>query len=29
MLVEHYDKLEDSARRRTPVRPIWFLAPAE
>lgn len=27
--VEHYAKLEDSARRRMPARPIWFPAPAE
>lgn len=27
--VEHYDKLEDTARRKMPVRPIWFLAPTE
>lgn len=25
--VEHYGKLEDSARRKMPARPIWFLAP--
>jgi restriction system protein len=27
--IEHYPKLDDSARRRMPARPIWFLAPAE
>jgi restriction system protein len=27
--VEHYKSLEDKARSRMPVRPIWFLAPAE
>lgn len=27
--IEHYGKLEDSARRKMPARPIWFLAPAE
>jgi restriction system protein len=27
--VEHYDKLSDAARRRMPLRPIHFLAPAE
>lgn len=25
--VEHYDRLSDEARRRLPLRPIWFLAP--
>ncbi|MCC6651024.1 MAG: restriction endonuclease [Candidatus Eisenbacteria bacterium] len=27
--VEHYDRLSDGARRRMPLRPIWFLAPVE
>jgi restriction system protein len=25
--VEHYERLTDDARRRLPLRPIWFLAP--
>lgn len=27
--VEHYRKLDDEARRRLPLRPIWFLAPID
>lgn len=27
--VEHYDDLSDAARRRMPLRPVYFLAPAE
>jgi restriction system protein len=27
--VEHYEKLDDAARRRMPLKPIYFLAPAE
>ncbi len=27
--VEHYDDLDDAARRRMPLKPIYFLAPAE
>lgn len=27
--VEHYDHLSDAARRRMPLKPIWFLAPQE
>jgi restriction system protein len=27
--VEHYDKLSDSARRRMPLKPIYFMAPPE
>ena len=27
--VEHYDRLSDAARRRMPLKPIWFLAPQE
>ena len=27
--VEHYDDLEDAARRRMPLKPIYFLAPTE
>jgi restriction system protein len=25
--VKHYEKLSDDARRRLPLRPIYFLAP--
>jgi restriction system protein len=25
--VEYYQRLDDQARRRLPLRPIWFLAP--
>ena len=27
LLVEHYDRLEEAARRRMPLKPIYFLAP--
>jgi restriction system protein len=27
--IEHYRELDDVARRRLPLRPIWFLAPTE
>jgi restriction system protein len=27
--VEHYEKLDDSARRRFPIRPVYYLAPGE
>lgn len=27
--VEHYDDLDDAARRRMPLKPIYFLAPTE
>jgi restriction system protein len=27
--IEHYDDLEDAARRRMPLRPIYFLAPQD
>lgn len=27
--VEHYDKLDDSARRRMPLKQVWFLAPEQ
>jgi restriction system protein len=27
--VEYYNKLDDVARRRMPLRPVWFLAPTE
>ena len=28
LCVEHYDKLDDAARRKLPLQPIYFLAPA-
>lgn len=27
--VEHYDRLSDEARRRLPIKPIYFLAPED